>query len=620
MKLNQTLRQFALLTTISLAVVAGTNAAQTAKLTTAIGGTGRGTFSPNYNGKALNINQTYTIKAVAAAGSEFSNWIVVGTNTTTNTSAKLTFQMVSNLQLTANFSDIKPPTVAITTKKGTGSNSVVTIIGTAKDNVGVASVWCQAGSSGWNLAVTSDGYTNWTAVVILGAGANIIQAYAEDAAGNRSLTNSVSLTDDSTGLAPESIAGTTLQLVATSNEGAVLSFGASTFSQAGSGGASTGAGNYTYTLSDANTAQLADALTAQPMTGSNSDVFTLSFTNGTSGTWSNLDTNSGTFTLSDASSAAPDSLSGLTLQGADAGSNSYQFTNEYGDGILTTMDTSGTSSSTYTFMQFSPAAGMVQAISTNGTTNYVLLNFAAGSNTYYAVSIDATNGMETNAGTFSVTGEPSAAGYTAPVSLDGLTGAVTMVKTDGQRKSFEISFDASTFGQFSSNTNQDSGVGTYTYARTGAKTALFLNTYLAPPNAVANEGETAPNPFFFTSSHSGNFTNADGHGTITFSEKAVTVPLSLVGRKLTGNNGGHAGGFSFGYGTFSGLGGDSGETGNYTYAIYGPQVAMAILNPTDPNDAGSLSYLELWFSSATGGNFNQSDSSGKIHTGSFSMK
>jgi hypothetical protein len=653
MNLNQTLQQFILLGTLALTVAVGSYAAQaadtegTAKLVATISGNGRGTLSPNYNGKTLNIGQYYTMRAIPAAGCIFSDWSAAGSsNALGGTTAALRFQMESNLQLTATFLDIKPPTVTITTKKSTGTNSVVEISGTAKDNVGVTSVWCQAGSSGWNLAATGNEYTNWTAFVILSEGQNTIEAYAEDAAGNRSKTNSVVLSDASTGLvAPEAVAGTTLQLVAASNQGAVLSFDQCSFSQADSNGVAIGVGIYTYTLSDVNTGQLVTVFTAPPTLASNalsfdvvmltSNVITLSFTNGTSGTWTNLNTNSGTFVLSDASCTAPDSLSGLTLQGTNTATNVvYQFTNEYGDGTFTSTNTTGDSSGSYSYAQYSPGVALVTAGLTDaadlGTTNYILLNFLAGSNTYNIVSINSTNGKTTNTGTFTISGETSTAGYFAPLSLAGLTGAATGVSS-GTRVSHTFSFGASTYGDFSAGTNHAnkdvSDVGTYVYTRTGPKTAVIQTIDFAPPEEADTNDPVVLN---FTSGHSATITTSGGHETITFSEAATTVPLSLVGKKMTGSSRGHPpGGFMFGDGTFTGNGDLSGVGGTYTYTPYGPMVAMVIMNFTvgngDGTAPGTTWYMELWFSSATGGSLDYGDfpSAGVLNgvsTGTFILK
>jgi hypothetical protein len=401
-----------------------------------------------------------------------------------------------------------------------------------------------------------------------------------------------------------------------------------------SGGSENGVGIYTYTASGVETAQVATTFTAPPMTVSNSggDVITLSFTNATSGTWTNLNTNSGSFTLSDASSTAPDSLSGLRLQNANTGSNVYQFTNEIGDGIYTSTDSNGVSSGTYTYSQYSPVLGLFQTIPTNagnlGMTNYVLLNFVPGSNTYY-VETDATNGTDTNSGSFNVSGEATTA-YVGPVSLAGLTAAVSEVKPGGARKSWTLSFDASMFGKFALNTNVDSGVGTYTFTRTGPKTALYANDFMAPPQSTNSDGGSEIT-FYFTGSHSAIVTNSGGRATVTFSEPAGIVPLSLAGKTFTGSAPDHhaSGGVSFGNGTFAGVGDLTGVGGNYTYTPFGPQAAMAVLTFTVGNGsgtaAGSTWYIEMWFSSATSGSdinndFGPDGTLDKVSTGTFTVK
>ena len=157
---------------------------------------GQGTVSPNYNGQLLEIGRAYSVTASAAAGFAFANW-VVSTNWTggvTYTSATLSFLMQPNLTLQVSFMDTNKPALALTTPT-TGqrwSNAVFTMRGTASDNVQVTNVAYQLNGAGWNPAVTGNGWSNWTAVVSLTPGTNIVRAYAVDATGNRSLTNSVS--------------------------------------------------------------------------------------------------------------------------------------------------------------------------------------------------------------------------------------------------------------------------------------------------------------------------------------------------------------------------------------------------------------------------------------------
>jgi formylglycine-generating enzyme required for sulfatase activity len=102
--------------------------------------------------------------------------------------------MASNLTITANFKDVTKPTNAITfpAANQTWSNSVITVTGKASDNVGVAAVWYQINNGGWAAAGTTNSFTNWSIPnLVVIAGTNLLQAYAEDAAGNVSVTNAV---------------------------------------------------------------------------------------------------------------------------------------------------------------------------------------------------------------------------------------------------------------------------------------------------------------------------------------------------------------------------------------------------------------------------------------------
>jgi hypothetical protein len=164
--------------------------AVTAPLVVNLGGSGKGTVSPNYNGQWLQIGANYTLKASAGSGCVFTNW----TGSLTTNAATFQFTMASNLTFTANFIDVQAPTPLITSpsagQRWLGSAQFA-VKGTAADNVQVAQVWCQVNTNGWVLA---SGTTNWTAVVALTPGANTVRAYAEDASGHSSRTNSASFT------------------------------------------------------------------------------------------------------------------------------------------------------------------------------------------------------------------------------------------------------------------------------------------------------------------------------------------------------------------------------------------------------------------------------------------
>jgi hypothetical protein len=156
---------------------------------------GLGTISPNYSNAWLEIGRNYSLTATGTNGHEFTQWQV-----TSNPAApavlvltnRLNFTMQSNLALTAVFVDTNRPTVTVTNLVANQriSNAVYAVRGTAGDNAGVSNLWFRLnGPLGqWILAT---GSSNWTAQVTANPGTNLFQAYAEDAAGNRSVTAGV---------------------------------------------------------------------------------------------------------------------------------------------------------------------------------------------------------------------------------------------------------------------------------------------------------------------------------------------------------------------------------------------------------------------------------------------
>lgn len=150
-----------------------------------------GKISPNYNGKLLEIGESYSMTAKAEKGFAFTNW---AGSITTNGST-LEFTMASNLTFTANFADIAPPTLSIESPKSKQrlETSVITLTGKAKDNAAVAAVRYSLNGSGWASASTADGWAKWMAnVTLTKPGTNTIQAYAVDTSGHLSATDSVS--------------------------------------------------------------------------------------------------------------------------------------------------------------------------------------------------------------------------------------------------------------------------------------------------------------------------------------------------------------------------------------------------------------------------------------------
>ena len=159
--------------------------------------TGSGTLSPNDSNAVLQIGKSYSMTATATNGFAFTNWVVSTdwSGGVVSNNATLNFVMRSNLTLQVNFVDVTRPTNTITapTAGQRWSNSVFTVTGTARDNAQVANVLYQLNAGSWTNALSVNGWTNWTASVLLLPGTNTLKAYAVDAAGNLSTTNSVSL-------------------------------------------------------------------------------------------------------------------------------------------------------------------------------------------------------------------------------------------------------------------------------------------------------------------------------------------------------------------------------------------------------------------------------------------
>jgi len=162
---------------------------------------GQGTISPNLSNAVLEIGLSQTVKAAGVNGHQFRRW-EVATNwldPVVVTNATLSFVMQSNLTLTVVFADTNRPVVTVTNLVANQrtSNAVFTVRGKVTDNAGVSNVWYRLnGAPDWLPAtgVVAGRTSLWSAPLVLDQQTNRFEVWAEDATGNRSLTNSVSLT------------------------------------------------------------------------------------------------------------------------------------------------------------------------------------------------------------------------------------------------------------------------------------------------------------------------------------------------------------------------------------------------------------------------------------------
>jgi len=577
---------------------------------------GPGKVSPNYNGENLVLGKHYTITALADPGCKFTNWFnsLAQSN---STHPSLQFTMSNNLVLTASFIDDTKPTIVVTAPiPAKSSNSVATVAGTAKDNVGVQTVYYTVNFGPTNLAVISTNkFTNWSAVVILNPDTNnVVQFYAEDAAGNVSAPGIVNLTDESKGFAPQSLNGAVLIADAASSTPATEYFGTSTFARVFSN--TFQVYDYEVSMIDSNTLQL----TYQgipPTEGSNTT--TLTFTSTTSGTYTNQDPASGTFTVGSATGAAPSSLEETSLV---VNGSTNTFSNYLANGAITsTGEPSGSpvEMGTYTYVVYAPQMALLISVFTGtnlGTaadieTNSVLLDF--GSDEFDSMTSAGT----LDSGSFSFVGPEKAPVGRAPVSLTGATAAVTAKHQNSggqtQISTPMVSFGEATFGQFDSNTNDDSDVGNYVYSRTGPDTGLLSFYPTAPPNTNNDNGTGIV--LNFTAAGI-TFTNGHDSGHITISRRVETVPVSLAGKTLHFVSPGKTTVATFGYDTFTAiqLGKTNSDSGTYLFGQYGPQAALLQINDETSSDTN---YITLWFSTASSGNFENTDANGNRKSGTF---
>ncbi len=558
-------------------------------LSVTVSGPGKvGSYANNQN---LVIGKPYTMTATANAGCKFTGW----SGTTNSTSASLKFIMAQGMSLTGNFVDSTKPTISITPLPATkGSNSVVALCGKANDNVAVQSVYYTVNSGPANcVVVTTNGYTNWTAVLILNRGVNVVLFYAQDTSGNISSPASITLNNQASGLAPQSLSGVIMTLDPGSPE--TVFIGANTYAYVGETNA--GVGGYALSQLDANTARFAhEDLTHSAGTG----VTTLMFTTTTNGSYTNDDGGSGLFTLGGATGAAPSSLNGTTLLGqgifAGAFTNHYSYGTFSADGLPVGVVGAGS----YTYSLFSPQMALVTETFTNtealGYTNFVLLDFAGSSNSFYSAATGPT-AVASDTGSFLAISPAKAPAGHAPESIAGLTVAATTVH-NGQSGSFVAGFDAATFGQFDANTHDNSTeVGSYTYTRNGPNTGLLLLKSLAPPSDIDGNGSILLN---FSSPTSATFGDVHNHGAVSASPQAATVPVSLVGRTLNFNSHGTGPAMTFGYETVTVVdrSGDI-QTNSYSFGQFGPRVALLQTSDLPPTETN---YITLWFSSTNSGN------------------
>ena len=358
---------------------------------------GSGTLSPDYNNALLAIGTRYTMKAVAGKGFAFYFWSVDGTM---SSNVSLIFTMTNDLAITANFKDVTPPTVTITepTSKSRESNNVITVTGTANDNVGVVGVGVKINQGDW---VSADGTNNWTATNLpVASGTNIVLAYAMDAAGNLSLTNEVKFIGAfPPDWATDTLAGLTVKLVPDAGDPVSVSLNLTNFNQTDLvTNGNSGVGSYQYAKDSTNTAELSLAFVA-PLTLTNAGPqdIQLTWTNVATGVFTNVSSaNTGTFSLLVATNYLPTSWSGHKITATQADGGGITTNSLTSSSKITIAATGASSTGTYEVMTASPAGVMLVVTQTTGTD--------AGKVLYLQLTFTSKTGGDYEENTFDING------------------------------------------------------------------------------------------------------------------------------------------------------------------------------------------------------------------------
>ena len=154
---------------------------------------GNGKVTGATNSQPIEIGKSVALTATPGTGWILTNWLIqVDGNTILSTNKAVPFVMQSNLCLTATFFDTTKPTLTITapTAGQRASNELFTVSGKVTDNNPAGTVFYQLNGGAWTSA---NGWSNWNAAITLAPGTNNLKAFALDAEGNRSTTNSASV-------------------------------------------------------------------------------------------------------------------------------------------------------------------------------------------------------------------------------------------------------------------------------------------------------------------------------------------------------------------------------------------------------------------------------------------
>lgn len=446
---------------------------------------GSGSVAPNYNNVALQLGVNYALTATPKAGFAFTNWTDGNGGPLTN-APTLKFTMNSNLVFTANFVDSSKPLISLTNLPATGlvSNDYFTLRGRASDNVSVANVFYNVNNTGWNTAITTNSWTNWSGLVNLTPGSNLIRFTAMDGAGNYSVSNGVRLTYVVSAVLKINTNG--VGNISPVANGALLQVGK----------------EYTLTATPAAGFVFSNWTDAGSSVVTNRPALKFVMTSNLAFTARFVDVSKPVLTV----------LSPLPATIATA---------EFFRASGRAADNARVAS---VFYQLN-GGNWYAANTTNHWTNWnVILDLTPGTNYFAAYAADTS-------GHLSATNLTRFIYQTAPASLTGLKAQVT---PDGG-SAYDMVFGAGLFSQNAADLKNPNGLGTYAYTRLTPNAGRLNATFTAPPQATNDPNIArqllnlvfyAPNQARYTITNNGNT------GGIIFTATPTFVPANLVNQTL----------------------------------------------------------------------------------------
>ena len=561
--------------------------------------TGGGKVTPLSNGSLLAIGQRYTMTAIPFKGFVFTSWTDGGGNLLTS-QATWSFDMTSNLDFTAHFSDISKPMLTISRKPTdpATTSEFINLFGRAADNVGVSAVMFKLNDGDWQEATTSNGWKDWNVILDLVPGTNFISAYCIDTTGNFSATSSAKIIFST---APASLDKFNVAAVSDSSRQFNLTFGSKTFCEASPDDQHlNGVGTYNYTRLSSCTGRLRINFTAPPIAANNGyRDYSLYFNGSKSARFTNnTEIDSGNWLFESTPSLTMTSLVRKTtvfISGQGSGRTTYFNAGKFLNTDLIAGVTNG--GTTLSYLKYSPRATLLKQRDDTGFFYTVARYSGTNFGTAYVERYNTDGSYAgSDRGFFGFMSQPP--GGNAPADLANRS--LSIQSGNGLLK---LAFNDTTFGQQSSSSDLVSGVGNYSYTLADANIGNLVLNYTAP--ADLNGGSSSTQLTFFAP-NLGFLVNADNTVNAAVLSSSTNFSSSApVNTSLLATNAANGNTYQFQFssdGSFSTTG-DSPATGSQTYTAYSPVTGLYQLTFATGTYAGDLGWLQLNYDSPGAGNY-----------------